>query len=64
MAAVGDTSAIRRDSTPPYAALAQLVEQRFCKPQVVGSSPTGGFSCSHTTPPARTRFTPQLIEIG
>ena len=25
------------------ATLAQLVEQRFCKPQVVGSSPTGGF---------------------
>ena len=25
------------------AALAQLVEQRFCKPQVAGSSPAGGF---------------------
>ena len=25
------------------ATVAQLAEQRFCKPQVVGSSPTGGF---------------------
>jgi steroid delta-isomerase-like uncharacterized protein len=27
----------------PAATVAQLVEQRFCKPQVVGSCPTGGF---------------------
>ncbi len=39
-----------RDSAQPgatsrksSAAVAQLAEQRFCKPQVVGSSPTGGF---------------------
>jgi hypothetical protein len=30
-----------------HAAVAQLVEQRFCKPQVVGSSPTGGFFFSN-----------------
>ena len=28
----------------PPATVAQLAEQRFCKPQVVGSSPTGGSS--------------------
>gem|GEM_PF-6288630 len=27
------------------ASVAQLVEQRFCKPLVVGSSPSAGFSC-------------------
>ena len=28
----------------PPATVAQLAEQRFCKPQVVGSNPTGGSS--------------------
>ena len=27
---------------PLLASIAQLAEQRFCKPQVVGSTPTGG----------------------
>ena len=26
-----------------FATVAQLAEQRFCKPQVAGSSPVGGF---------------------
>jgi hypothetical protein len=28
--------------SPPYAGVAQLVEQRICNPQVVGSSPASG----------------------
>jgi hypothetical protein len=31
-----------------FASVAQLAEQRFCKPQVVGSSPTAGFSVART----------------
>ncbi len=33
---------IRDYNDEASAAVAQLVEQRFCKPQVIGSSPIGG----------------------
>ena len=34
----------------PHAGIAQLVEQRFCKPLVVGSIPTAGTSLCHRIP--------------
>ena len=37
---------VRAALTPPYALLAQLVEQRSFKPQVVGSRPTGRTICT------------------
>ena len=38
------------DDLGSFAAVAQLVEQRFCKPQVNGSSPFGGFVASLLIP--------------
>lgn len=34
-------SIVGSNPTLPKSSLAQLVERRFCKPQVVGSNPTG-----------------------
>src|SRR4029078_12878333 len=42
------------------ATLAQLVEQRFCKPQVVGSSPTRG---SHVRKPPSSRIAMSTSDI-
>ena len=43
---LSQTSVVRVHHTPLLASLAQLAEQRFCKPSVVGSIPTGGSTSS------------------
>src|SRR3954452_20736246 len=48
-------------SSLDFATLAQLVEQRLCKPQVVGSSPTRGCAVRH--PRSRTAHLMSVPEI-